>query len=551
MSFSGNIMFINLSISQRLLFPSLVISLLILLGSFISTRQIEQQNQITGFIFEKISPALLRHEDGNKDIFQAMDAMKSYVLASSDKQRQKAKENYDSNIFKAAPRIGFAKEVAAIPGTSISINVIEATLRNIEQLKHEMDIIMNTPHELSEEVYQQRIDRINQTLDTTISSAKTVHRELLDSEQVLLSQSATESAQSYYYILLIGVLTAFIVILTAVGIARYLSKRIKLLSNQVVDLTKGNGDLTVRLAVTDNDELGQLCHTFDYFIDSLHHTLKSVVDESKQVSANLIELQHQAHQTNTLMTVQQNETQSVVLSVQEFTNSAQDVTTQAQDAKMYSEQAQVQTSLGNNAINLTFNAITKLELDINETSSMVKQLENDISGINHVIDVIRTIAEQTNLLALNAAIESARAGEQGRGFAVVADEVRCLASKTQASTREIESMLHSLQLSASQAVDKMASSQSSSEITLNEAHKTKDAFQHLVTVIEKIKESNEQIATAANQQHTVSDEINANTQRISEMTLGSLEQAIASANTADNSQGQMQIMKQHLERFKI
>jgi len=544
-------MFVNLSISQRLLFPSLVISLLILLGSFISIRQIEQQNQITEFIFAKISPALIRHEDGNKDIFQALDAMKSYVLASTGDLRKKAQEDYNDNIYKAAPRIAFAKEVATIPGTHISINAIETSVRNIEQLKSEMDIIMNTPHELSAQIYRQKIDQINQTLDAAISSAKIVHKELLDSEQILLSQSATESAQSYTYILLIGILTALSVILTALGIARYLSTRINLLSNQVTELTKGNGDLTVRLAVKDNDELGQLCHTFDHFIDSLHHTLKSVVNESKHVSANLIELQHQAHQTNTLMTEQQNETQSVVLSVQEFANTAQDVTTRAKDAQMFSEQAQAQTNIGSDAINLTFNAITRLELDISETSSMVKQLENDISGIARVIDVIRTIAEQTNLLALNAAIESARAGEHGRGFAVVADEVRALASKTQDSTREIESMLHSLQLSASQAVDKMATSQSSSEMTLSEAHNTKDAFQHLVSVIEQIKESNELIATAANQQNIVSNEINTNTKRISDMAEGSLEQAIASANTADKSQGQMQIMKQHLERFKI
>ncbi|GAB3519869.1 methyl-accepting chemotaxis protein [Photobacterium alginatilyticum] len=544
-------MFNNLSISQRLLFPSLLISLLILLGSFIGTRQIEQQNRITGYIFATISPALLRHEDGNKDIFQAMDAMKSYVLASSDKQRKKAKEDYDSNIYKSAPRIAFAKEAAGIPGTSISIDAIEVAVRNIEQLKQEMDVIMNTPHELSENIYKQRIDKINKTLDTTISSAKVVHKELLDSEQILLMQSASESTQSYYYILIIGLLTAFIVILTAVCTARYFSQRIKLLSNQVIDLTKGNGDLTVRLAVTNNDELGQLCHNFDYFIDSLHHTLRNVVDESKQVSENLIELQHQAHQTNSLMTVQQNETQNVLLSVHEFANSAQDVTTQANNAQRYSEQAQTQTNIGNDAINMTFNAITKLELDISESSSMVRQLESDISDITHVIDVIRTIAEQTNLLALNAAIESARAGEHGRGFAVVADEVRGLASKTQTSTREIESMLHNLQQSASQAVDKMTASQSSSEITLSEAHKTKEAFQHLVAAIKKIKEGNEQIATAANQQRIVSDEINTNTQRISEMAQGSLDQAIASTNTADNSHRQMQVMKEHLERFKI
>lgn len=544
-------MFVNLSISQRLLFPSFAISLLILLGSYISIKQIEQQNQITELIFAKINPALVRHEDGNKDIFQAVEAMKSYVLATTDEQRYKAQEDYKSNIDKASPRIAFAKEVAELPGIHISVNAIDTSVRYIEQLKLEMDAIMNSPHELSGHLYHQKADKIDQALDTAILSAKNVHKELLDSEQMMLSRSARESAQSYYYILLIGALTALCVILTALGMARYFSRRINLLGNQVTELTKGNGDLTVRLAVKDNDELGQLCHNFDHFIDSLHHTLKSVVTESQQVSNNLIELQQQAHQTNTLMTAQQNETQNVVLSVQEFAHTAQDVTNRAQDAQVFSEQAQSQTAIGSNAINLTFSAMTKLEQDINETSSMVRQLEDDISGIARVIDVIRTIAEQTNLLALNAAIESARAGEHGRGFAVVADEVRALASKTQDSTREIESMLHNLQHSASQAVDKMADSQSSSEVTINEAHNTKDAFQHLVTVIERIKESNELIATAANQQHIVSQEINHNTQRISEMAEGSLEQAIASAQTADKSQGQMQIMQQHLERFKI
>ena len=182
----------------------------------------------------------------------------------------------------------------------------------------------------------------------------------------------------------------------------------------------------------------------------------------------------------------------------------------------------------------------KLASEIKQTGTVINKLEEDGVKIGAVLDVIRSIAEQTNLLALNAAIEAARAGEQGRGFAVVADEVRTLASRTQESTQEIQHMIESLQSGTAAAVIAMDSSRAQAQIGIEKISTAGDALMTITSGIEHINDMNTQIASASEEQNAVSEEINKNAVKISQI-----------AETSANNSAQAQIASGELSRLAV
>jgi methyl-accepting chemotaxis protein len=182
-------------------------------------------------------------------------------------------------------------------------------------------------------------------------------------------------------------------------------------------------------------------------------------------------------------------------------------------------------------VDSAINSINRLVDEVHTASGVIEQLAHETGKIGSVVEVIRGIAEQTNLLALNAAIEAARAGEQGRGFAVVADEVRSLAGRTQQSTKEINEMLQRLQSGVKQAVDVMQASEERSQETVQEASHIATSLDSMVMAVSTINDMNIQIATAAEEQHAVSEEINKNLVAIQQIVSELTDAAVASNST--------------------
>lgn len=194
---------------------------------------------------------------------------------------------------------------------------------------------------------------------------------------------------------------------------------------------------------------------------------------------------------------------------------------------------QKQTQDGRNVMQHTQKTIEALAQEVENSAQVISRLSEDSTQIGSVLDVIRGIAEQTNLLALNAAIEAARAGEQGRGFAVVADEVRTLASRTQASTLEIQSMIERLQTDASNAVKAMQQGQVQAQQGLSQAAQAENALQTISQSVTRINDMNIQIATAAEEQSSVAEEINRNIVNISQSADATAEGAKQTASAGD------------------
>jgi len=303
---------------------------------------------------------------------------------------------------------------------------------------------------------------------------------------------------------IVGVITIIALFAVAIPVAKTISSNLTDIIDSMKDIAQENGDLTVRLTTTSKDEMGDLVHWFNSFIEKLQGVIKNVVDTAlplAETASNISKL------SNTTIESFNRQSDTVIQSrqsVEEMSQSVAEITTNAADAADAARNANMEAEKGKAVVEQTVNGIRNLAENVTQAAESINQLQEDTNRVNVVLEVIRGIAEQTNLLALNAAIEAARAGEQGRGFAVVADEVRNLASRTQESTEEINQMLGQLQGAAKKAVTMMESSRASVEESVKSANKAGDSLVVITDTVNTIADMNGAIAVATEEQHQVS-----------------------------------------------
>ncbi|MDO2947903.1 methyl-accepting chemotaxis protein [Aeromonas simiae] len=306
--------------------------------------------------------------------------------------------------------------------------------------------------------------------------------------------------------LLILAVTLVVTLVVGNRVARPLVDAVSALN----DIAAGEGDLTQRLKVHGNDEVGQLARAFNRFVERIQRVVGQVGQTSGELFVAVGKLQQLSERSAHQMQGHSRETDQVVTAVTEMSSTAQEVASSASNAASATSEAARESDAARVVVNDAIASINRLVNEVHAASGVIEQLAHETGKIESVVEVIRGIAEQTNLLALNAAIEAARAGEQGRGFAVVADEVRSLAGRTQQSTKEINEMLQRLQGGVRQAVEAMAASEVCSQETISEAGRIASSLDTMVSAVATINDMNLQIATAAEEQNAVSEEINRN-----------------------------------------
>ncbi|NMY18581.1 HAMP domain-containing protein [Pseudomonas sp. WS 5019] len=280
------------------------------------------------------------------------------------------------------------------------------------------------------------------------------------------------------------------------------------------DIAAGEGDLTRRLPVTSQDELGQLAGSFNPFVEKVHGLVRQIVEMTGQLTELVGQVSEQAQRSEQAMGQQRHETDQVATAINEMSAAAHEVAKSAQNAAEAAQQTDREGQAAKSVVDGSIQRIHSLVEDIRSSGVSLDNLQQDVLSIVSVLDVIRSIAEQTNLLALNAAIEAARAGEAGRGFAVVADEVRALASRTQQSTQEIQGMIDRLQQGTQQSVTSMRRSSDAGELTSEQANKAGESLDAIAQLIATINAMNAQIASAAEEQTAVAEEINRSVHQI-------------------------------------
>ncbi|VEF12797.1 chemotaxis sensory transducer [Pseudomonas fluorescens] len=347
--------------------------------------------------------------------------------------------------------------------------------------------------------------------------------------------------------LIIAGIGLLVIWLVGHGIARPLKQMVAMLD----DIAKGEGDLTRRLTSDRSDELGSIAKGFNTFLSKLQAMITQVVTSVQSVSDSSEHTADIAIRTNIGIQKQMAEIDQVATAVQEMTATAQDVARNATQAAQAASHADQAASQGMQIVRDTSNSIGVLALEIGKAVDVVQTLAKDSENINAILTAIRGIAEQTNLLALNAAIEAARAGEQGRGFAVVADEVRNLAQKTQKATEEIQSMIQQLQQGTRDVVRVMEDSQNRTDESVQHAAKAAEALETITQAVSVINDMNTQIASAAEEQSAVADDINRNVINIgqvaNEVAGGADESSTASAGLTKLAEQQRRLINQ----FKV
>ncbi|QOQ68971.1 methyl-accepting chemotaxis protein [Photobacterium damselae] len=304
----------------------------------------------------------------------------------------------------------------------------------------------------------------------------------------------------------------------AIWLASSITHPIARLAEMFKDLGEGEGDLRHRLDIQGNDEIAQLSQGFNGFISKIHNSVKEVAETGNALRHASQSVAEQAQTTLDNSQSQRDRTIQVVTAINEMSATVNEIAGNAAQAADATHLAETEAQSGQQVVGQARETISQLSHDVAQVSEVIESLAHNTQAIGSILDVIRGISEQTNLLALNAAIEAARAGEQGRGFAVVADEVRSLASRTAASTDEIQTMINRLQQEASNAV---AAIEQSRLLSSNGVSASDEASSALISIAERITliaDMNTQVATATEEQSTVVNDINCNIEVINETT---------------------------------
>ncbi|MDM5072281.1 methyl-accepting chemotaxis protein [Aeromonas bestiarum] len=337
--------------------------------------------------------------------------------------------------------------------------------------------------------------------------------------QVPEAEIYAELDKARLHILLVSLAIAAGMGLLGMLLAGSVSRPLNELARLFRELGSGDGDLTQRLKVEGRDELTQVATGFNNFVAKIHASIEQVASNSRQLAATANEVASKAQLTQHNCTAQRDRTVQVATAIHEMGATVGEIAGNASLAADVARQANDQADAGALVVAQARHGIVGLSGEIEQVAGVIESLASQTDSIGSILDTIRSISEQTNLLALNAAIEAARAGEQGRGFAVVADEVRNLASRSAASTAEIQGMINRLQEQSARAVSAMAQGRSQSLDVVAQADEANAALGHITAHITQISDMNIQVATATEEQSSVVGEINRNVEDINQLTM--------------------------------
>lgn len=286
-------------------------------------------------------------------------------------------------------------------------------------------------------------------------------------------------------------------------------------------------------------------------VNRMVRQLRALVKEVDETSDQLLNASGELSETsdnNTQMVIrQQDETTQGATAINEMSQTVSEVASHTNEAAQLADETDRETQTGSREVAATISSIEQLADEVERAASVIVELSDNTAEIDKVLEVIEGIADQTNLLALNAAIEAARAGEHGRGFSVVADEVRALANRTQESTQSIQDLIETMRNSASQAVDVMQRGQEQAGNSVEQARRAGKSLDTVNHVVKQMTDMNAQIATAAEEQSSVAEEINQNFHKITEAT----EETAAGSEQVSESSRQLNELARNLsERVK-
>jgi len=368
----------------------------------------------------------------------------------------------------------------------------------------------------------------------------------IDKQQIQANTSALN-----WKITVALLISAVVIILLSVMMLNIAFKPLQQLKSVVQELSQGNGDLTQRLAVQSQDEIGAISTGINQFIEQLQKMFIEFAKSSNQIDTVSEQLVLDSQANAETLNQHNMETEQAITAITQMSTTADSIAQNAAHAAKLTEQTNASAEVSKQTVDSAVQGVTSLVDEVAAMSHSISTMNEDTNKISSVLAVIGSIADQTNLLALNAAIEAARAGEQGRGFAVVADEVRALAARTQQSTSQINDMLSKLLSTTDQVVNAMTSTQASCESTAENTNQVMSSLNVVTDSIAEINDLNTLMATSAEEQSQVTEEVNRNMVEIQQIVNSLNDAAEKTTSTAGELEATSSSLRVGLGQFKV
>ncbi|MCQ4314331.1 methyl-accepting chemotaxis protein [Pseudomonas stutzeri] len=524
--------FTNLGFRWKITLPVGFLALLLVLMGWSGMRGIDQTAESSSLLTKRYLPAISLLLNADRDLYQAFVAERSMLDSDAEEHVQALRESHAENLQQARDRV---QQYAAMQPGAEALALVEQFNRGFEQWSaisqrviEQIAVDPQAASALSFGDSEARFDAMRDAIDKLGELEDQASQR--EGEAAIAEGATAESLQAG--LLLFGLLGCVLLVLV---LPLVVLRPMRRLLDRVQQIAEGDGDLRARLDVRSNDELGRLGNAFNRFLDKLQPLIAEVGRVTEEVDAAARGMAGMAAINDRLIISEHAAVDQVSTAATEMSAAVHEVALNAQNASNAARDAENQSRQGAAVVSGTIQSIRQLAQEVESTSQTIEALAEETASIGAVLEVIRGIAEQTNLLALNAAIEAARAGDQGRGFAVVADEVRALAARTQDSTKDIQVRIERLQGGVAKAVQAMHAGSGKARDSVERAAGVDQVLAETSQSVQRINDMAAQIATACEQQSSVTEEIARNITDIRDLSND------AAANSAKSMQASQQL----------
>jgi len=540
--------FTDLGFRWKITLPIGALALLLVLMGTAGMRGIDRVAESGNQLATHHLPAISLLLNADRDLYQAFVAERSLLDSDAGDHVQALRDSHAENLKQAYDRV--QKYAAMQPGAEALALVgqfnqgfqqwTEVSQRVIEQI----DLDPQGASTLSFGDSEARFDAMRDAID----KLGELQDQAANAEGAAAIAEGAATAGQQLAVLVVGLLGCGLLV---IGLPLMVLRPMRRLLDRVQQIAEGDGDLRTRLDIRSADELGQLGQAFNRFLDTLQPLIAEVGRVTGEVDAAARGMAAMAATNDQLISSEHAAVDQVSTAATEMSAAVHEVAQNTLNASDAARAAEAQSRQGAVVVSATLQSIRQLAQEVEHTSQTIEALAGETASIGAVLEVIRGIAEQTNLLALNAAIEAARAGEQGRGFAVVADEVRALAARTQESTKDIQVRIERLQNGVAKAVKAMQSGSGKARDSVERAAGVDQVLAETTHSVQRINDMAAQIATACEEQSSVTEEIARNISDIRDLSNDAAANAASSMQASQQLSALSQTLATLVGRFRV